>query len=278
MQLGNVPGLLIEDTLIQSGFLQRHVRADFYLPLNVTDPSQMSLVLINDGQDMEKLKLATILEELYAEDLIEPLLCVAIHATEERRMEYGVARQPDYKDRGSKAGHYTSFILDELMPFIKKKYNLLAFKERVFAGFSLGGLSALDIVWNHPEAFSKAGIFSGSFWWRSVDQTEKEYDDDKHRIMHQQIRKGKFHPELKFFFQCGNMDETKDRNRNGIIDSIDDTLDVIKELEAKGYESGKDIYYMEMKDGRHDIATWARAMPEFLKWGWSTRPPLEGMR
>ncbi len=86
--------------------------------------------------------------------------------------------------------------------------------------------------------------------------------------MQQVIRNGKYHRGLKFFFQCGNMDETMDRNNNGIIDSIDDTLDIIKELEAKGYDREKDIEYLEMSDGKHDIATWGRAMPEFLKWGW----------
>jgi len=161
--------------------------------------------------------------------------------------------------------------MEELVPFIHQKYNVPAFKEKAFAGFSLGGLSALDIVWNHPEEFSKAGVFSGSFWWRSVDQAAANYDDDKHRLMQQQIRNGKFHAGLKFFFQCGNMDETKDRNQNGIIDSIDDTLDVIKELEGKGYEREKDIYYMELKDGHHDVATWGRALPEFLKWGWGEK-------
>ena len=62
------------------------------------------------------------------------------------------------------------------------------------------------------------------------------------------------------------MDETKDRNRNGIIDSIDDTLDLITELEAKGYKLQKEIAYLELPDGRHDVFTWGRAMPEFLKW------------
>ena len=127
---------------------------------------------------------------------------------------------------------------------------------------------ALDIVWNHPGKFSKAGLFSGSFWWRSVDQTEPHYDDNLHRIIHQEIKNGSYHRGMKFFFQCGNMDETMDRNNNGIIDSIDDTLDLIKELEQKGYDREKDIYYLEMADGKHDIATWARAMPVFLKWGW----------
>ena len=91
----------------------------------------------------------------------------------------------------------------------------------------------MDIVWKHPAEFSKVGVFSGSLWWRSIDQIDEKYDDDKHRIMHQEIRNGQYAPWLKFFFQCGNMDEVKDRNNNGIIDSIDDTLDLIKELEAR---------------------------------------------
>ena len=168
----------------------------------------MSLLLINDGQNMKELGLASILENLYAEKAITPLLCVAIHAGSQRKMEYGVASQTDYLGRGAKAGFYTSFILRELLPFIRDTYKITSFKERAFAGFSLGALMALDIVLNHPEKFTKAGLFSGSFWWRSIDQTEKEYDDDQHRIMHQEIRKGSYHPGLKFFFQCGNMDET----------------------------------------------------------------------
>ena len=67
------------------------------------------------------------------------------------------------------------------------------------------------------------------------------------------------------------MDEVKDRNNNGIIDSIDDTKDMIAELVAKGYREEKDIEYLEMADGRHDVPTWGRAMPDFLEWGWGRR-------
>jgi iron(III)-enterobactin esterase len=267
MQLTNQSGILVENTSLESKFLQRKVKLDFYLPKNVTDPSEMNLLLINDGQNMEELGLEKILSQLCTGQEIKPLLCVAIHTGAERKMEYGIAGQPDYKSRGAKAGFYTLFILEELIPYIKKTYRV-SFREKAFAGFSLGGLSAMDIVWNYPDEFNKAGVFSGSFWWRSIDQDEEEYDDDKHRIMQQQIRNSNYHPGLKFFFQCGNMDETKDRNRNGIIDSIEDTLDLIKELVSKGYDREKDIYYTELKDGRHDIATWGRAMPDFLKWGW----------
>ncbi|MEI9909158.1 MAG: alpha/beta hydrolase-fold protein [Bacteroidota bacterium] len=121
--------------------------------------------------------------------------------------EYGVAGHPDYLGRGGRAGLYTSFIRKELIPFIKKTYVLDSFREKAFAGFSLGGLIALDIVWSHPKEFTKVGVFSGSLWWRNIDQAEERYDDDKHRIMHQRIRHGFYHAGLKFFFQCGNMDE-----------------------------------------------------------------------
>jgi enterochelin esterase-like enzyme len=268
MHSANVSGILVEVDAIKSEFLKREVIIDFYLPQNVADPSDMSLLLINDGQDMEKMGFEAILEKLYKEKAITPLLCVAIHCGPNRKHEYGVAGISDYKDRGADAGLYTSFIFEELLPFVRKKYAVPSFREKAFAGFSLGGLSALDIVWSHPDEFKRVGVFSGSLWWRSIDQTDKEYDDDKHRIIHQQIKKGSHYPWLKFFFQCGNMDETKDRNRNGIIDSIDDTLDLIKELEAKGYSKENDIYYLELKDGHHDVFTWGRSMPAFLKWGW----------
>ena len=101
---------------------------------------------------------------MYAEQAIEPMLFVAIHAGEDRKMEYGTQNHLDYKDRGAKAPLYTSFIFDELLPYIRQKYAIASFKEKAYAGFSLGGLSALDIVWNRPGEFTKVGIFSASLW------------------------------------------------------------------------------------------------------------------
>ena len=126
---------------------------------------------------------------------------------------------------------------------------------------------ALDIVWNYPDEFSTAGVCSGSLWWRSIDHKHENYEDQVHRIMHQQIKRGSYQ-RLKFFFSTGSLDESHDRNNNGVIDSIDDTLSLIDDLESLGYKREQDIRYINYEDGRHDIATWARAMPEFLKWGW----------
>jgi enterochelin esterase-like enzyme len=262
--------LFTEELIIESLLLQRTVTISCYLPGNVPHPEEMGLLLINDGQDMKTLGLAAMLEELLAARAIEPLVCVAIHTGKQRMAEYGTASTADYMGRGAKAGLYTRFIFEELLPFIHFTYGIASFKEKSFAGFSLGGLSALDIVWNHPEAFSKAGVFSGSLWWR-IRGLEDGYNEATDRIMHMQVKEGGYFPWLKFFFEIGALDETMDRNNNGIIDAIDDTLSLIDELVTKGYSPHDDIHYLELGDGRHDVATWARAMPVFLKWGWGKK-------
>ena len=86
--------------------------------------------------------------------------------------------------------------------------------------------------------------------------------------MHQIIRNGSYVPGMRFYFTTGSLDETADRNGNGIIDSIDDTLDLIKILQQKGYNTEYDIKYVNYEDGRHDVATWSKAVPQFLLWGW----------
>ncbi len=263
-----VSSVVVEQFIITSLYLERDVLIDAYLPTNISKPEQLSLLLINDGQDLPKMPFDEILDELYTSNEIEPLICIGIHCGPERKREYGTAYSADYKGLGNKAGLYNKFLFDELMPFIRKHYNAPSFKEKSFAGFSLGALSALDIAWNHASEFTKVGIFSGSLWWRRRSYDDG-YNDEMDRLMHLQIRTGIFYPWMKFFIQCGAMDETADRNNNGIIDSIDDALDLIVELKAKGF-TDEHIKYILLEDGSHDVPTWGRAFPEFLKWGWAT--------
>ncbi|MFM7709886.1 MAG: alpha/beta hydrolase [Ferruginibacter sp.] len=250
---------------IPSLYLNREVTIDCYLPTHIANPSQYHLLLFNDGQDLAKMNLPAILNT-FREQHHTPLFIVGIHASSDRIEEYGTAGQTDYKGRGKKAAAYQSFIREELFHFLMQEYPAYTFIHKGFAGFSMGGLSALDLVWAHPQIFDLVGVFSGSLWWRSLDQQDQAFDEQKHRIMHQRIKSGRFAPNLTFFFQTGTMDETADRNGNGIIDSIDDTMDLIDDLTEKGYDRGQSIYYLEIPNGRHDSATWAKALPDFLLW------------
>jgi enterochelin esterase-like enzyme len=240
---------------------------DIYLPSNPIEGKELSLLLVNDGQDLRKMDFGNILDSLVSLGFVESLVCVGIHCSADRINEYGTICRVDYKGRGAKAGLYSKFILDELLPFIRTQCKMASFKDKSFAGFSLGGLSALDIAWNHSQEFAKVGVFSGSLWWRRRGYEEEGYNWDTDRLMHLQVQKGIFRPWLQFFFECGRLDETADRNNNGIIDSIEDTTDLIQDLKKLGY-GDEHIHYLELEDGAHDVETWAKAFPQFLKWGW----------
>jgi len=253
-----------QEIAITSEYLKRKVIITLLMPDNYDGPEPLNLLLFNDGQEAENLKLKDTLESLYNINRIKPVLVAAIHSGDGRLQEYGTAGKPDFKQRGAKADAYTKFIITELLPAIKKETGIEVFDITAFAGFSLGGLSAMDIAWNNPQLFDKVGVLSGSFWWRSRELGKGYTDSD--RIMHSTIRETAAKPDLKFWLQTGTKDETADRNKNGIIDSIDDTIDLIKELEAKGYTRPADIQYLEVVGGAHNVPTWAEALPKFLVW------------
>jgi len=252
---------------IYSKLLSRNVDVEIFLPPGYTGAGKKyPLLLLNDGQDSNAIGIKETLESLIKEKSIPEIIVVGVVAGD-RMQEYGVAGKNDYKGRGSLAKNYSKYIVNELVPYLIYRYPVEpAATSRAIAGYSLGGLSAMDIAWNHPEVFQKVGVFSGSFWWRKRDAGSRFYSDNRDRLIHQQVRKGKFKPGLKFWFETGTHDEWSDRNKNGVIDSIDDTLDLISELTKKGYRPFHDIQYLEIKNGKHGQETWAEAMPFFLKW------------
>ncbi|CAN5510149.1 hypothetical protein BH10BAC4_BH10BAC4_22780 [soil metagenome] len=253
-------------TDIYTKLLERIVEVEIMTPPHLLKNKLYPLLILNDGQDSETMKVKEIIEKLVSERVIPEIIVVGVMAAD-RMQEYGVAYRSDYFGRGKMAKAYSDYIITELIPYLSYKYPISeSVSDRVMAGYSLGGLSAIDIVWNHPEVFGKAGIFSGSFWWRKRDTRSIFYSDYRDRLMHLQVRRGKFKPGMKFWFQTGTQDENSDRNKNGVIDSIDDTLDLITELARKGYRPFHDIQYLEIKDGKHNQETWAQAMPHFLKW------------
>ncbi len=250
---------------IHSNLLNRNVDVNVLTPVALNLPAY-PLLLLNDGQDMEGLRIKNAVEELIRKQQIPPIIIAGVVAAD-RLQEYGVASRKDYLKRGSRAKAYSTYIAGELLPFLKHQYPVSTDPaHRVIAGCSMGGLSAMDIAWNHPDLFEKVGAFSGSFWWRKRNSHSMFYSDHRDRLMHQEIRHGKKKENLKFWLQTGALDEMGDRNKNGIIDSIDDTLDLIAELTKKGYRPFHDIQYYEMKDGKHNLETWAEAMPVFLQW------------
>lgn len=243
--------------ILKSSFLNRDVLLDFFIPSDQDSP--WSLLLLNDGQDLSRMGF----HRIYRDSETRPALVVGIHAGD-RMQEYGVAGHPGHRGLGVRADRYARFIVQELLPLLHRQFPLQSGPEHAaVAGFSLGGLSAFDLAWNHADHFGMVGVFSGSLWMRS-----KAFDaanPDANRIAHEMVARSRKRPDLQFWFQAGTDDETDDRNGNGIIDAIDDTLQLMEALQAKGFPA-ETLAYREVEGGRHDVPTWGQVMPEFLSW------------
>ena len=225
---------------------------------------------MNDGQDYNAMQLERSLSQAFSSTAHRPFVYVGISCNENRIHEYGTAATADFKGRGGQASAYSRFIIDEFIPFLQNEFTVSKNgKDWVYCGMSLGGLSAFDIVYGHSSYFGKVGVFSGSFWWRKKAYVKNDLLD-RSRIVLDVIKNGTYANHLKFWFQCGTLDETADRNNNGVIDAIDDTLDVIGELRLKGYSYPGDITYVEIEGGKHDLPTWGRVFPQFIQWAMGT--------
>jgi enterochelin esterase-like enzyme len=232
------------------------------------------VLYVNDGQDMPAVKMAGTLAMLIAHHEIEPIIVVAIHATRDRLQEYGTAGIPNARGLGKKARKYSFFVLDEIMPYINRRYRTLTGPvNTAILGWSLGGLMAFDLAWNHPDVFGAVGVFSGSLWWRTAEADTHAKQES--RIMHRRVRDTESPGRLRMWFQAGTHDEKEDRDHNGVIDAIQDTTELMDELERKGYRCGLDMMYVQVDQGEHNQRTWAFILPYCLRWMFPTPAYLQ---
>lgn len=250
---------------IYSRHLQKHIDLEILSTAVPKDKSSFNLLLLNDGQDIEQLHVKKIMDSLYRKKLLQPLVVVAINVSD-RMQDYGVSGYPDYQNNGAGAEKYAAFVADELIPFIKKNSGVRKFHSITIAGCSLGGLSAFDIAWEHADKIDKVGVFSGSFWYRDKDQSDSTYSDDKDRLIINKIRSSRKRPHLQYWFYAGDAEETADRDKDGIIDVVDDTKDLVELIKKKNVAAPDDIKYTESKEGIHDYSSWSHVFPDFLLW------------
>jgi len=255
-QVESLPGLEF------GGLAPREVTV--LVPFGGVPPTTTILVAL-DGQNRVAWRIEEALASLRKAQRKTAPLVVAIPAGPDRLDEYGMAGTPDYAGRGRKAAEFQHFVIEVVLPAVRARYGVKADPERTgIMGASLGGLSAFDLAWRHPETFGFVGVFSGSFWWRG-DNTSPAARQSS-RLAHRLVRETARHPDLRLWFEAGTKDETDDRDSNGVIDAIQDTTELMDELERRGFRRTADMTYAEIPGGEHNEATWARALPSFLEW------------
>src|SRR5580765_1319194 len=90
------------DDNLYSRHLQRNVKLHVLHTPPPSDRSLYNLLILNDGQDMNKLRVKETLDSLYEVKKIAPLVIIGVEAGD-RMQEFGVTDNPDYLGRGKRA-------------------------------------------------------------------------------------------------------------------------------------------------------------------------------
>ncbi len=219
-----------------------------------------------DGQQLPLIAFEQYLNSLFASHQVEPVLVVAVDALTEdlRHEELGAGPYLNVFGWGTLSDGFNKFVVNELIPKIDATYRTqTGARNTGIMGWSLGGLSAFYLAWQYPDRFGTVGAFSPSFWWRSESKAGGELQA---RVIHKVVQNSAKRPGLRMWFEAGTREEPiTDLDRNGVPDVIQDVKDLWKILEAKGYQAGVDMEYVEVAGGAHQITTWAKVLPDFLR-------------
>jgi predicted alpha/beta superfamily hydrolase len=137
---------------------------------------------------------------------------------------------------------YGHFLMDELKPYIDRKYRTK--REREFTGLggsSLGGLVTLAIGILYPQAFSRLIVMSPSIWWddfaiyRLVDSIEQK-------------------PPLKIWLDTGTAEPGWKQAR-----------ELCNRLIEKDWRLSDDLAYLEAEGADHSEVAWARRVEPALQ-------------
>jgi alpha-glucosidase len=137
------------------------------------------------------------------------------------------------------------FITETLKPKVDSLYNTSTTTENTFiGGSSLGGPFSYYATLRHPDVFSKAIVFSPSFWYSEdvfsyVESIESEDIED-----------------LQFYFRAGEKES----------ETMLPLMFKMKELLSSKLASDAQINIDSIPDGEHNEKLWAKSFPDAALW------------
>ncbi len=236
-----------QDDKVYSRHLQRYVNLTIISTQIPDNKSDMNLLLFNDAALLEKTAVKKILDSLNNLKQIQPLVIIGIEGKE--NADYGLSELASTS--GSKTDKYNSFVINELLPYIRKKTVIRKFSSVAIFGNSLSGVSAFDIAWQNADKIDKAGIFSGDFNYMNNGIK------DSLNVVIETIRASRKRPKLDYWIYAA---ATEDSTiiKNSIL-----LTEIIKKKNA-GKIAGSEFIFDDK--GTNDIASLRSHFAGFLLW------------
>lgn len=145
---------------LYSRHLQKKIKLMVWNTPVPDNKSDFNLLLLNHASDFEEAKLPELLKELTADKKIKPLMVVAISGEQKY---FGVSGDGKVVEKNREAEKYGSFILNELLPYVKKQSGVRKFQQTALAGKGRAGITALDLGWHHADKIQAVGAFEPDY-------------------------------------------------------------------------------------------------------------------
>ncbi len=147
---------------------------------------------------------------------------------------------------GGRGGAYAAFVARTLKALVDRRFRTRPGREHcAIVGSSMGGLISLYALFRHPDAFGAAGVMSPTLWFAGG-------------AIFSEIDRTAYVP-ARIYLDIGALEGPEHvANARRMRDL----------LLAKGYRTGRDLFWLESRCGRHDERSWgrrfARALPYLL--------------
>lgn len=212
-----------------------HRMIDIWLPENYNSNKKYAVLYMQDGQmlfdasttwNKQTWEVEEVLTQLFNENKIKETIVVGIwngekvrHASYFPQKPYEnlsaseqelVTKKLQEKGRTTdvfipNSDNYLKFIVQELKPFIDKKYSVYTDKKQTFiAGSSMGGLISIYGICEYPEVFGSA-ICMSTHWPESFEVENNPITNAFFKYLEKNLPSFKNH---KIYFDCG--DQTLD--------------------------------------------------------------------
>jgi predicted alpha/beta superfamily hydrolase len=260
MAVANPPGHTLTGDFrrhpkFRSRFLPSEHTLLVYRPPGYSDDRvrRFPVLYLHDGQNVfdratsatgEEWTVDETAQRLIESGAIEPIIIVGIYNAGHRRIdEYTPTRDPK-KNMGGRADAYVRMLVQEIKPFIDRRYRTLRSAANTgLGGSSLGGLLTMHLGLRYHTVFSRLAVLSPSVWWND-------------RAIVREVDTLVVKPPVRIWLDSGTAEgEQVTRDSRLLRDA----------LVRKGWVIGQDLAYLEAEGGGHNEQSWATRVEGVLR-------------
>lgn len=226
----------------KSKILNDEYRVWIYTPVGYSKEEEpYKMLVLSDGFEyVHGLLTPSLLDNLIYEKQIAPIVAVFIESKDNRFEMLSCNK------------NFTSFVAEEIVPYVRERYNVSHKPEdSIIGGLSLGGLAATYLGVMKSEVFGNVLSQSGSFWWCPGWTPENVNSKEEFQeTWISNLFKEKEKLNLKFYLEVGILEGNRMIKPNVIMKDV---------LLSKGYQ----VEYSEFKGG-HDYLSWGETLAKGL--------------